>query len=427
MLTRILHNSEALCAFIDQLDMQLNQPQRRHIENMADALLVCADEKTLAALQRQFVEAPDASNMADFLRISPWQAQTVRCALRTNQVAWLLAEAERRGLPKLITINIDDSLGEKHKQTRHLEPVDWHYDHVESTKRRPRYKNGICYLVCTLRIGDLTVTVDLRLYLRAVTVRRINRRRPKEERIPFFSKYRLARSILVELKALLPKAWQVYVQFDSWYASAKLIKFVRRQGWHVTCGLKANRKLNGKCLDQLAYALRHRRYTHLRVTAADGSPATYYVRQTTGRLVDVPFDVRVFFSKRHPREQSQAYFMCTDLTRSAHQALQGYRGRWSCEVDNFYLKMQAGLTDFRVRSYEAVDKYIVVVLLTWAYVERRFACERSAQIKTYGDIIRRHRDEHAVDWLTGALLMLQDTGDIQQVLQHFLRLQPSPA
>jgi hypothetical protein len=427
MLTRILHNSEALCAFIDQLDMQLSQPQRRHIENMADALLVCEDEKTLAGLQRQFVAAPDASNIADFLRISPWQAQTVRCALRTNQVAWLLAEAERRGLPKLITINIDDSLGEKHKQTRHLEPVDWHYDHVESTKRRPRYKNGICYLVCTLRIGDLTVTVDLRLYLRAVTVRRINRRRPQEERIPFLSKYRLARSILVELKALLPKAWQVYVQFDSWYASAKLIKFVRRQGWHVTCGLKANRKLNGKCLDQLAYALRHRRYTHVRVTAADGSPTTYYVRQTTGRLVDVPFDVRVFFSKRHPREQSQAYFMCTDLTRSAHQALQGYRGRWSCEVDNFYLKTQAGLIDFRVRSYEAVDKYIVVVLLAWAYVERRFACERSAQIKTYGDIIRRHRDEHAVDWLTGALLMLQDTGDIQQVLQHFLRLQLSPA
>jgi hypothetical protein len=43
--------------------------------------------------------------------------------------------------------------------------------------------------------------------------------------------------------------------------------------------------------------------------------------------------------------------------------LQGYRGRWSCEVDNFYLKTQAGLIDFRVRSYEAVDKYIVVVLL----------------------------------------------------------------
>jgi hypothetical protein len=133
MLTRILHRSDQLCAFIDQLDVQLSRPQRRHIVNMADALLVCEDEKTLAALQRQFVEAPDASNMADFLRISPWRSQTVRGALRSNQVTWILSEAKRRGLPKVITVNIDDSLGEKHKDTRHLEPVDWHYDHTERT------------------------------------------------------------------------------------------------------------------------------------------------------------------------------------------------------------------------------------------------------------------------------------------------------
>jgi hypothetical protein len=225
----------------------------------------------------------------------------------------------------------------------------------------------------------------------------------------------------------LPEGWTIYVQFDSWYASEQLIKYVRRQGWHVTCGLKHNRKLNGKRLDQIASALRHRRYTHVQVTAADGNKTSYSVRQTTGRLKKVPFDVRVFFSKRHPRENSPAYFMSTDLTRSAQQALQGYSGRWSCEVGNFYLKTQLGLCDFRVQSAEAVNKYLVVVLLTWAYVERRFAQERSAQIKTYGDLIRRHRDEHAIQWLTSALTMLQETSDIQQVLQRYLRLEALPA
>jgi hypothetical protein len=212
------------------------------------------------------------------------------------------------------------------------------------------------------------------------------------------------------------------VQFDSWYASEQLIKYVHRQGWQVTCGLKHNRKLNGKRIDQIATALRHQRYQQVQVTAADGNQTTYYVRQTTGRLQNVPFDVRVFFSKRHPREKSPAYFMSTDLTRSAQAALQGYSGRWSCEVGNFYLKTQLGLADFRVQSYEAVDKYLVVVLLTWAYVERRFEQERSAQIKTYGDLIRRHRDEHAVEWLTGALRMMQETGDMQAVFQRYLRM-----
>jgi hypothetical protein len=107
MLTRILHPSEKLCAFFNQFNLSLSQPQRRHLLNMADALLVCEDTKTLAALQRQFVEAVDASNMADFLRISPWSAHELRQALRADQVAWLLEEADRTKVPQIIYINLD--------------------------------------------------------------------------------------------------------------------------------------------------------------------------------------------------------------------------------------------------------------------------------------------------------------------------------
>jgi hypothetical protein len=427
MLTRIVHNSPQLAAFLDQLQLTLSQPQRQHMLNLADALLVCEDEKTLAALQRQFLLAPDPSNMADFLRISPWQAADVRAALRSNQVHWALKQAERLDLPKVITINIDDSLGEKDKATRHLEPVDFFHDHSESTKTKPIFTNAFCYLECTLTIASIVVTVDLRLYLREKTVRRLNRHRAVSQRIPFRSKNHLAVSILAALRPLLPDDYTVVVQFDSWYASEALIKYVHRQGWHVTCGLKHNRKLNGQRIDQIAYALRHKRYMQVHVSAADNTKTTYYVRQTTGRLEKVPFDVRVFVSRRHPREKSPAYFMSTDLTRTAQQALQGYRRRWSCEVVNFYLKTQLGLADFRVRSYAAVDKYMVVVLLTWAYVERRYEQERSAQITSYGDIIRRHREEHAIDWLSGALEMLRESGSVQQVLERFLRLESQGA
>ncbi len=427
MLTRILHNSPKLYRFFDQLGLNLSKPQSRHMLNMADALLVCEETKTLAALQRQFVEAPDASNMADFLRISPWQPSQVRDALRREALAWLLGQAEQDGAEKVIYINIDDSLGQKYKTTQHLEVVDWHHDHNESSKRRPRYKNAFCYLACTLRVGQNVSTVDLRLYLRQKTVARINRKRAKAERLRFRSKNMIARQMLEDLRSLLPKGWQVYVQFDSWYASRRLIKYVRRQSaghglhWHVTCALKRNRKLNGKRLDQHGQELRHKWYTRVRVTTAD--PKTYYVRRLEGRLADLTDQVRVFFSKRHPRERSQAYILCTDLACTAKSALQGYSWRWSCEVVNFYVKTQLGLGDFRVQSYEAVERYVVVVHLAWAYVEARFAQERSAQIKTYGDVIRRHRDEHAIAWLTGAIEMAVETGDVASVLRRFLRLE----
>jgi hypothetical protein len=386
---------------------------------MVDALLVCESRKTLAALRRQLVDGPDVSNMADCLRISPWTAQTVRQALGTFMVRWALQQAVQPGLPQRIFVNLDDSIAPKHKATRHLEGVDWHYDHLDSTKRQPRYKNGLTYLACTVVIGTIQVTFDLRLYLRERTVRRINRRHPVQ-RLHFISKPRLARQILEALGPLLPTGWEVTVQFDSWYASARLLKYIHRQGWHTVCGLKSNRKLNGTRLDQHARALRHQRYTPVTVTAADDTKTTYLVRDFTGRLEDVAFDVRVFASKRHPRDNRPAYFASTDLALPATRALQGYGRRWSCEIDNLYLKGQLGLADFRVRPYDAVDKWCAVVHLAWAYVEWRFAQERSSQVRRPADIIRRHRDEHMRDWLTGALQMALETGSIEPVLQRFL-------
>ena len=66
------------------------QPQRQHLLELADALLVCEDRETLAALQRQFLDATDPSNWADFLRLSPWSADLVRGALRRRRLAWQL-------------------------------------------------------------------------------------------------------------------------------------------------------------------------------------------------------------------------------------------------------------------------------------------------------------------------------------------------
>jgi hypothetical protein len=38
-----------------------------------------------------------------------------------------------------------------------------------------------------------------------------------------------------ELGSFIPVGYPVYVLFDSWYASAKLIKWCRRHNWHVIC------------------------------------------------------------------------------------------------------------------------------------------------------------------------------------------------
>ncbi len=422
MLTRILHNSAALCTFIDRLHLSLSRPQAQHVLNIADALLVCDSDKTLAALQRQFVECVDASNMADTLRIAPWSAENLRQPVGAFMIREAVARARGAGTLDFICVSLDDSIARKHKRTRHIEPVDWHFDHVQSTPYRPRHANGLAYLGCNVWMGDEPITFDVRLYVREKTVRRINRQRRPDDRIHFLSKMHLARQMLQALQPLLPEGVPVYVLHDAWYASARLIKFTHRQGWHTITALKHNRKLDGQRLDQHTLAHRHQRYEPVTVTATDGTKTPYFTRAYSGRLEDLSFDLRVIDSKGHPRARRSAYFGCTDLRLETRPALQIYGHRWGCETDNVYLKTRLGLGDFRVRPYQAVDKYVAAVHLGLAYLQWRLMRQRSTQVQDLADVIRRHRDEHACDWLTGACQEASATGDLQTVLKRFLRL-----
>lgn len=419
MLKRIVEPSPQLVTFLTPLCGSLSKPQQTHLQQLCDALLVCESDHTLAALQRLCVETTDASNWADFLRISPWQPDVVRAELLQSQIAWAIEHGQKTCQAQAIYLNFDDSLGAKADKTWRLDVVDWHHDHARSTPRRPRYKKAFCYVACTMCVGDITVTLDVRLYLRQRTLRALNRRRAPAERIRYQSKNTIVRAMLARLAPYLPPGWTVIVQFDSWYAAQKLLKFVRRQQWHFTCGVKCNRKLNGERLDQQHLKEKHKWYTRVRVTNARKEERCYYVRSLTGRLEQLPCDLCVLISKQHPGQQAPAYFASTRACKP-QAILQGYTGRWSCEVVNFYTKTQLGLEDFRCWSYEATDKYVVAVHLAWAYVERRYHLEKSAQLKCYGDLIRRHREEHEVTLLETVLCLARRGLTDAEVLQRFL-------
>jgi len=205
MPTKIVHNSPKLCAFLDPLIESLSEPQRQHLRDLCDALLVCESEHTLAALQRQFVETTDASNWADFLRVSPWSAGRIRAELLEAQISFAIEQGQKSCQAREIYLNIDDSIGEKHRDTWRLEVVDIHHDHTRSTPKQPRYVNGFCYVVCTMRVGGVAVTLDFQFYLRNRTVRAINRTREADERVRIRSKNTIACEMLKRIAPHLPE------------------------------------------------------------------------------------------------------------------------------------------------------------------------------------------------------------------------------
>jgi hypothetical protein len=102
------------------LHLRLTKPQLRHVLSLADALIVSeARHKTTAGLYRLVLNAPDPSNGADSLRISPWQANDLRTPLRTFVIEDIVAYAQEINTWTLY-VSLDDSLGAKDKGTRHL-------------------------------------------------------------------------------------------------------------------------------------------------------------------------------------------------------------------------------------------------------------------------------------------------------------------
>ena len=234
-----------------------------------DALVVSeARHKTIASLYRLIVDAPDPSNGADTLHISPWVAEDLRAPMRQCIVTDLVPYASQCDAWTLY-VSVDNSLGEKDKGTRHLEAVEYHHDHTKSQgPKKPVYTNGAVHVEVRLELGARAYAYDWRLYLREKTGRRLNRQRTPEQRLRFRKKTTLAHDMLAALHQLLPPRFRVYVLFDSWYASNRLLKFCRRQGWYVVCAIKSNRKLDDQKLSQWPQALRHQRYQRVQLTAA---------------------------------------------------------------------------------------------------------------------------------------------------------------
>lgn len=420
MLKLIAESSAELLDFIENLDLPLSVPQKRHVLQIADALITTEGRKDLSNLYRHIVDDPCPKSAADTFREAPWQDNDIRNPLQHRLVsaALELAEAEGISTSTPIFFSLDDSLTEKDQHSKRLENVDWHHDHTRSFPDNDVFVKGAVYVMLRLTIGPISFTLDMRPYLRASTVRRLNKDRAEDEQLTYLTKLEIAREMLDAVVSLLPADRRVYVLFDSWYASAALIKWCRAQDWHVICRLKSNRKLNGTRVKDHHQRLKHQRYTRVRVPAADEADTRrYLVRSVTGKLSSLPDQVRVFMSKRHHKDRWVRYYLCTDPTLSAQEALNFYHIRWGCEVANWYIVERLGWADSRLWRFESSHKFMMVLWLALAFLELRTMQE--PRFRNLADVIRTHRQMHAHTLLQQACAMALNVGDVQPVLARF--------
>ena len=91
------------------------------------------------------------------------------------------------------------------------------------------------------------------------------------------------------------------------------------------------------------------------------------------------------------------------------------------EVDNYYVKQLLGLGDFRVQSYEAIEKWFAIIFLAYTYLQWRLNhTQPNERFKVVADVIRHHRHQHARHVLEAACNLAVVCEDVTQVLQRFV-------
>lgn len=422
MIKRLVSPSRVFTAFIMRLQLALSQPQLRHLLRVGESLILSEGSKTVSALTRQCLDAPEVSSVCDFFHDSPWSALAVQQTISRTNIEEVLKKAKEEGGEPILFASIDDSTTRKDKDTWKLEAVDWVCDHSAGGKGLKAFCKGAVHITLRVSAGSYSLPFTWRLYLRAKTVRKLNRQRQQEDRLQFRTKFSLAREMLQELKEYVPAGWHVYVLFDRWYASAKLIGYIRRQGWHVICAIKSNRKLEGTTLREWPQRLRNQRYTTVRCSAANGAETLYLTRRVEGHLRGIRDPVAVVISHRHSRDKRPKDFLSTDVSLSTGKILKWYGTRWPVEVENWYLKQKLGLGDFRVQPYEAIQKWYAVVFLVLSFLEwhRYELRKRGLLLQSVSEVIRVHREMHERQVLTAACREALQTGSVEKAVERFL-------
>lgn len=176
MLKTIVQQSQSLVAFIFALNIALYQPQKRPLIRLLDALLVGHGRKTLSDLYHLWVGKLDPKTAAGFFRESPWKVNAISGPRQCFMVQKMLEIARQPGLELVILSGVDDSLGKKGRATRHLQAVDYHHNHSESTGKKQVYTNRYVYGEVHVQIGPIGFLFDTRPYQRQRKVRQRNGR-----------------------------------------------------------------------------------------------------------------------------------------------------------------------------------------------------------------------------------------------------------
>lgn len=232
-----------------------------------------------------------------------------------------------------------------------------------------------------------------------------------QEGLPFQSKVTMALQAVATFKPLADT--QTHVLVDSWYLNKALWKAVKRRGWALSGGLKANHKLyvldpdTGRFtwmrLDDFAAGLCAEPFEPVLWPSQAGEQRVWvHLLRTRIKKLGACQVLIVRPTADAPGSQTR-FYLTTRLEDTLEQVVATLALRWTVETLFADFKELMGSDQYQLHSSEAIRRFWALGLCLYQYLDRlRWRLEKLRQHHvTLGETlawVRQRHEDMALDW-----------------------------
>jgi hypothetical protein len=272
-----------------------------------------------------------------------------------GQNVWALEEVAETALEQffhrlrikahsVLFLIVDDTI--IHKSGKKIPGCAWHRDHAQKA-----YVFGHQWVLSALLYKDFLLPLWAKLY------------HPKGTKGcgPFQTKITMVKKMLQTFR--LPIPCKVYLLADSWYWAKELAQVCRKYGYHMISQLKTTSVvfINGK--KTKVTTLPDIRSAYREVSCfIYGKNKTLKIARFVG-IIQGLGKVAVVVVKEKRKKTS--YLVSTNLHLSALDIVKYYAKRWKIEQMIKDLKQRLGFGHYQVRNPQAIQRHVVLVLLSY--------------------------------------------------------------
>jgi len=344
---RIVRFPRQLARFFAPLQGRFHWDHFGYFRHLVLAVAFAWGRRNVSNLYRYLEATTHRTRFNNFLLVGRWEPGLCLQLKATEMLRWLKPQ---RG--EMLYLIVDDSA--KHKSGKHMDAVDWLYDHA--TKRKVR---AHLYVTAVVGFRGYTMPWGVRLYAKKPHCKALG--------IPFRKTTELAAELIESFTP--PEGVQVLVLFDCYYLCKTVVKACRRKGFPFASTLKANRNLfrGGRKLKAGRYGrnlYRRRAKARLKLRKAG--------RQVTYRFVDAGWlrvgdlgSLHVVFSRKEGERKLLG--LVSDAPKlTAGQIVEAYTHRWGIEVFFKDVKQLLGFGQYQNGSYRAAVTHLHLVCFAYA-------------------------------------------------------------